>query len=277
MLTTTNLEGQGIVADKNQNLWLLSTGHLSVVSGQKLLEPDIPGKPSNVPTSAHAVGIAPLADGVVLFLYPAEGVSQFARLTSDGQVQFKPAPPMIAWGPFDSQGGLWVTVIDEAKRGVGSRALARRLTAPDQGEDFKGTGRPELLDASGCVWLVSETGPHEPHPGLVTIWAPDHTTATLNIPGHVPGDLIVAGPKGQVFIWTAWGLYHCVAKDAAKPNHYEVAAFYKLEPGNGVPLKREFTQLWFSSLGYLAVMQRAWDSNHKYQSTLHLFPAPKAE
>lgn len=282
VVSPLDVRGDRVVVDKAKNIWVNALGALTVVSGTRVVDVSIPGDRS---TPADRLGIvksiAPLGDGEFVFLRLEDGNTFFARLTPNGEVDFVEGPKLTNDGPDhpigtlrDQQGGLWVTLHPpqgyEIEDGRLRGTIVCRLTATDKGQDFREIGVPELVDASGCVWLAPRTGIGG---DLVTIWAPTGETSTLKIPSRNSGSFFVAGPKGVVFARTALGLQECVAEDPGKPGKYELGKIYRLETLEGASVNLSFLQ--YSSLGYLVTggYRQSVDSG----SVFHLFPLDQTQ
>jgi hypothetical protein len=267
--------GAGVVMDKSKNLWANSFGDVCVVTEKRVIDVAIPPDRTNPSAGPRrAASIALLGDGAFVFLGLNDGNTFFVRLTLEGDVDFSKGPKLWTGGPRqmayplrDHQGGLWLTVDSGKGRGVKdgreTGSIVRRMTAPDKGQDFNDVGQPEMVDASGCVWLASHSGAgHD----VFTIWAPSGETTTLRVPGRTSGGSVVAGPKGHVFVPTAFGVQECITQNPDKPAAYTLGTVYHLETAEGELLGN----MQYSSLGYLVTTGFRKDAEDSL--VLHLFP-----
>jgi hypothetical protein len=267
--------GDGIVMDKNKNVWVNALGRLTVVAGTREIVVATPGRSGNRAERLGEVdGIALLGEGEYVFIRRGDNTTFFARLRPKGDVEFVDGPKVADddhnhWvGTLrDHQGGLWVTLRRGFKDLRNPGTIACRMTATDQGQDFRDVGEAELVDASGCVWLAPIKGMGG---DLVTIWVPGGETSTLKIPGRKAGSPLAAGPKGRVFAKTAFGVQECVAEDPAKPGKYALGTVYRLETSEGEALSR----LQYSSLGYLVAT--GFREGAEDSLSLHLYPLDQA-
>lgn len=264
--TNVTLEepGCGSFLDKAGNLWVLLFGQLRVRSGEQWLTPCPPDElatdDSPPPQQPLASAIHPLGDGRyvhVLWRKPF-----FVTLES-GKFRYAPSPAArsVLAGPG---GKLWMEQI-ESKNGR-LVTSTRAATAVDKSEEI-GPGRPMLVDAAGCVWLMQrESGASSG----ATVHAPDGSTAQVALPGYVPDVPLIAGKPGVVFIPTSQG-FHRFAAAAAKPAAYAPAELYRLQTTN-----KRFVDardsVRYSSLGWLAAIKK--DPTPSFLLRLYLYKLP---
>ena len=236
-----------IVVDKKQNIWASSFGSACVGTAKGVINVTFPAAADGQQTPRQSQGVDLLGDGEYVYFPFSDGKSWFARLSADEKVEWTPGPSFVASGRMrplrDKQGGLWIMCGQQWTPTTGRPGtLVRRYTSPDKSEEVRNAGMPLLADEAGCVWLADREGRGV---NQMTIWEPSGKTSTLTIPGRNEISAIVAGPKGEVYAWTTFGLRFLHAKDPSRPSAYELGNVCRLEDmdtGGG---------LQYSSLGYL--------------------------
>ena len=248
----------GVVADASGSIWLLQPSQELSVLVEGLW---VSAKPAPIEAGSrvgHAGYLGPVGpEGALVYLTDFgmlhdHGRSFFGQVVN-GKLVFSRAPHasesnLTRLSVRDHEGGLWIPAIIRESAGTCDHIidqLAIRVTDDGRQEPLKNVGWAKLCDATGNVWLhqIPGVGYSEYH-----IWREGRIVSRTRVPTSGEGARLFSDRPGSVYVWTAHGLHHLVARDPQAPASFELSKTYWLDG-----LAGRVTNVRYSPLGYLVV------------------------
>jgi hypothetical protein len=218
----------------------------------------------------HAMFVAPIGNGDRAFVSDLrllhDGGRSFVGQFEGNKLKFTDAPhsmhsDTMPYTRRDTEDGLWISANEGRSLGTADETtgqLAVHVNDSGVASKLTNSGRPQLFDQAGHVWLTSIWGrPSD----MVQIWRAGKIHQQIRIPAYL-GGLICSDSPGSVYAVTAAGLQHLQA-DAPHYNEYRLGQLYSVEDFDGAIQA-------FSSNGYVA-----FTTNVGRSSKFHLVELPK--